>query len=111
MGCTSPDGTSSIGTHNQASEPFLSRGAFAASLGGVDTLVFAGGIGENAAAVRQRICEGLEFIGVEIDASLNQRHAPRISSGAVAVRIIRTDEESVIAEMTARLLAVQGVEV
>jgi acetate kinase len=86
-------------------------GAFAASLGGVDTLVFAGGIGENAAAVRQRICEGLEFIGVEIDASLNQRHAPRISSGAVAVRIIRTDEESVIAEMTARLLAVQGVEV
>jgi acetate kinase len=70
----------------------------------VDTLVFAGGIGENAAAVRRRICEGLEFIGVEIDAALNEQHAARISNGAVAVRIIRTDEESVIAEMTARLL-------
>ncbi|MEA3141997.1 MAG: propionate kinase [Gammaproteobacteria bacterium] len=79
-------------------------GAFAAALGGVDTLVFAGGIGENAAAVRRRICEGLEFIGVEIDAALNEQHAARISNGAVAVRIIRTDEESVIAEMTARLL-------
>lgn len=86
-------------------------GAFAASLGGVDTLVFAGGIGENAAAVRRRICGGLEFIGIEIDAALNEQHAPRISSGAVAVRIIRTDEESVIAEMTARLLDLaQGVE-
>jgi acetate kinase len=86
-------------------------GAFAASMGGVDTLVFAGGIGENAAAVRRRICEGLEFIGVEFDTSLNEQHAARISCGAVAVRIIRTDEESVIADMTARLLDMaQGVE-
>jgi acetate kinase len=86
-------------------------GAFAASMGGVDTLVFAGGIGENAAAVRRRICEGLEFIGVDVDTSLNEQHAARISCGAVAVRIIRTDEESVIADMTARLLDMaQGVE-
>ena len=79
-------------------------GAFAASLGGVDTLVFAGGIGENAAPIRRRICGGLEFIGIEIDEVLNEQHAPCISSGAVAVRVIRTDEESVIAEMTARSL-------
>ena len=83
-------------------------GAFAAALGGVDTLVFAGGIGENSAAMRQRICEGLQHLGIEIDALLNHRHADRISSGRVAVRIIRTDEESVIAESTARLLGMQS---
>jgi acetate kinase len=79
-------------------------GAFAAALSGVDTVVFAGGIGENSAPVRARICDGLQFLGIEIDGSLNGRHAPRISNGAVAVRVIRTDEESVIAELTARLL-------
>jgi acetate kinase len=81
-------------------------GSFAAALGGVDTLVFAGGIGENAAAVRRRICDGLQFLGIEIDDSLNNRNAARISSdaGAVPVRVIRTDEESVIADLTARLL-------
>jgi acetate kinase len=74
-------------------------GSFAAVLGGVDTLVFAGGIGENAAPVRLRICEGLQFLGIQIDESLNQRNAPRISTatGAVAIRVIHTDEESVIA--------------
>jgi acetate kinase len=80
-------------------------GAFAAALGGVDTLVFAGGIGENSAPVRRRICDGLQFLGIEIDDALNQRHAARISTGAVAVRVIRTDEESVIADLTRRVLA------
>jgi acetate kinase len=81
-------------------------GSFAAALGGVDTLVFAGGIGENAAPLRWRICAGLEFLGIRIDESLNQRNAARISAdtGAAAVRVIRTDEESVIADLTARLL-------
>ena len=81
-------------------------GSFAAVLGGMDTLVFAGGIGENAAPLRRRICDGLRFLGIQIDESLNQRNAPRISTdtGAVAVRVIRTDEESVIAELTAGLL-------
>jgi acetate kinase len=79
-------------------------GAFAAALGGVDTLVFAGGIGENSAPVRRRICDGLQFLGIEIDDTLNQQHAARISTGAVAVRVIRTDEESVIADLTRRLL-------
>jgi acetate kinase len=81
-------------------------GAFAAALGGVDTLVFTGGVGENAAPVRERICAGLEFLGIEIDGEANRRHAPRISTenGAVTVRIIRTDEESVIAGLTMALL-------
>ena len=81
-------------------------GSFAAVLGGVDTLVFAGGIGENAAPLRRRICDGLQFLGIQIDESLNQRNAPRISSAAAAaaVRVIHTDEESVIAELTAGLL-------
>jgi acetate kinase len=79
-------------------------GAFAAALSGVDSLVFAGGIGENSAPVRRRICDGLEFLGIDIDDTLNQRHAALISSGRVAVRVIRTDEESVIADLTRRLL-------
>jgi acetate kinase len=79
-------------------------GAYAAALGGVDTLVFAGGIGENSAPVRRRICDGLQFLGIEIDQALNERHAARISTGAVAVRVIRTDEEIVIADLTRRVL-------
>jgi acetate kinase len=81
-------------------------GAFAAALGGVDTLVFAGGIGENAAAVRNRICEGLQFLGIRLDDARNAQGAALVSadSGSVAVRVIRTDEESVIADATVRLL-------
>jgi acetate kinase len=81
-------------------------GSFAAVLGGVDTLVFAGGVGENAAPLRQRICDGLQFLGIEIDGSRNEQQAARISTdaGRVAVRVIRTDEESVIADLTARLM-------
>ena len=76
-------------------------GAYTAALGGLDTLVFAGGIGENAAVVRRRICDGLQCLGIELDGSLNDRHAGCISTGRVAVRVIRTDEESVIAGLTA----------
>jgi acetate kinase len=62
--------------------------------------------------VRRRICDGLQFLGIEIDDTLNQRHAASISTGAVAVRVIRTDEESVIADLTRRVLAMtsEGVE-
>ena len=82
-------------------------GAFAAALGGLDTLVFAGGIGENAAPIRKRICDGLEYLGIGIDEAANRRHAQRISSGtgySVTVRVIRTNEESVIAASSIRLL-------
>jgi acetate kinase len=82
-------------------------GSYAAALGGLDTLVFAGGIGENSAPVRRRICGGLEFLGIQIDDTENDRHAARISTkaGAVSVRIIPTDEESVIANLTLQQLA------
>ncbi len=81
-------------------------GAFAAALGGIDTLVFSGGIGENAVAVRARICEGLEFLGVGLDGDRNARSAAVVSAAGagVVVRVIRTDEESVIAAETLRML-------
>jgi acetate kinase len=76
--------------------------AFAGALGGLDTLVFAGGIGENAPLIRTRICAGLEFLGVELHERRNAENSARISSdaGSVAVRVVRTDEESVIAALT-----------
>src|ERR1017187_1846297 len=70
-------------------------GSFAAALGGLDTLVFAGGIGENASVVRGRICEGLGFLGLELNESRNAESAAVISTDTsrVKVRVIRTDEE------------------
>jgi acetate kinase len=81
-------------------------GAFAAALGGLDTLVFAGGIGENAPAVRERICAGLEFLGLELDTAGNSHAAGLISTAAsrVAVRVLRTDEERMIAAAVCRAL-------
>ncbi len=81
-------------------------GAFATALAGLDTLVFAGGIGEHAAPVRARICEGLEFLGVRLDAQRNAAAAPVIShdASAVTVRVIATDEEQIMAQMACRLL-------
>ena len=81
-------------------------GAFAAALGGLDTLVFAGGIGENAPPVRERICDGLGFLGIELDRERNAKNAPLISSDAVRVkvRVIRTDEELMIARSVAHLI-------
>jgi acetate kinase len=75
-------------------------GALAATLGGVDTLVFAGGIGENAPTVRARICEGLEFLGIKLDEERNAANDSLISSAAsrVAVRVIHTDEQLMIAK-------------
>jgi acetate kinase len=85
-------------------------GSFAAALGGLDVLVFAGGIGENSGAIRGRICGGLNHLGIEIDASANERNAQRISpdTGAVRVRVIPTDEESVIAASSIRILGFES---
>jgi acetate kinase len=82
-------------------------GAMAATIGGVDTLVFAGGIGEHSPVVRERICAGLEHLGVELDSERNTAGAPVISlpSRPCCVRVIPTDEESVIARDTLRLHA------
>ena len=79
-------------------------GSYAAALGGLNTLVFAGGIGENAALVRARICAGLNFLGIELDESRNAETAEVISvpAGRVTVRVIRTDEELMIARSVLR---------
>ena len=81
-------------------------GGFAAAMGGLDTLVFAGGIGENSSTVRARICEGLGFLGIELDQERNAKHEPWISSGTgrVKVRVIRTDEELMIAKSVMQVL-------
>ena len=80
--------------------------AMAASLEGLDTLVFAGGIGEHVAPIRARICAGLAHLGVRLDDARNDAHAPVLSAGdsRVTVRIIATDEEHQIARETAALL-------
>ena len=81
-------------------------GAFAAALGGLDTLVFAGGIGENATAVRARICDGLRFLGIELEEKRNAANEGVISEtvGRVTVRVIRTDEELMIAKIVCQVL-------
>jgi acetate kinase len=81
-------------------------GAYAAALGGLDTVVFAGGIGESAAVIRTRICTDMEFLGIEIDEKQNAKNAAVISttSGRVAVRVIRTDEAQMIGRMVCREL-------
>jgi len=86
-------------------------GAYAAALGGLDTLVFAGGIGENAPPVRARICAGLGFLGIELDESRNAEAAEVISTDAsrVTVRVIRTNEELMIARLVLRVLGLGGV--
>lgn len=80
-------------------------GAFAAALGGLDTLVFAGGIGENAPAVRARICEDLGFLGIDVDELRNMESAGVVSTfgSRVTVRVIHTDEEKMIARSVHRL--------
>jgi len=82
-------------------------GALAAVLGGLDALVFAGGIGENAGVIRERICGGLGFLGIELDAARNRSNSAVISrqGAAVRVRVIRTDEELMIARTVQRALA------
>ena len=81
-------------------------GAFAAALGGLNTLVFAGGIGENAPTVRARICDGLGFLGVELEEKRNAANEGVISAAGsrVPVRVIRTDEERMIARTVCRVL-------
>jgi acetate kinase len=82
-------------------------GALTAALQGLDTLVFAGGIGEHAAVIRARICQAFGFLGVLLDANANGRHASVISTSAsrVAVRVIPTNEELMIARATYRVVA------
>lgn len=101
------------GTHEamQAIDYFVFRvrrelGAMTAILSGLDALVFCGGIGENAWRIRERICSGCEWIGIELDETRNRAGAAVVSSdrSRVRVSVVRTNEEAMIARHTAMLL-------
>jgi acetate kinase len=82
-------------------------GSLAAALGGLDAIVFTGGVGENAAAIRERVCRDAAWLGVELDATANARGGPRISVGwsRVSAWVVPTNEELMIARHTQRVLA------
>jgi acetate kinase len=84
-------------------------GAFAAALGGLDSIVFSGGIGENAPSVRERICEGLGFFGVTLNPSCNTKNQGVVSSDAsrVTICVIRTNEELMIARSVSHVLGLE----
>jgi acetate kinase len=77
-------------------------GAFAAALGGLDTLVFTGGIGEHAATVRAEVCSGLQYLGIALDGAANNRNDEVISAAGsrCVVRVVETDEDLMIARHT-----------
>ena len=81
-------------------------GALAAVLGGLDTLVFTAGVGAHAPSIRERICRGMEFLGIRLDAQRNAANAAIISAehGPVTVRAMKTDEELIIARHTWKML-------
>ena len=85
-------------------------GSLSATLGGIDSLIFSGGIGEQSAEIRARICQGLEYLGIEINEAINERHEFLISaeSSKVGVHVIPTDEAKVIAAQTNELVQTLG---
>ncbi|MBM3162607.1 MAG: acetate/propionate family kinase [Chlorobi bacterium] len=85
-------------------------GALSAVLGGLDMLVFTGGIGQHAPEVRRRICEEMEFLGISLDPAANDMNLEEIShrDGAVSVRVMKTNEELMIVRETRRVLAADG---
>jgi acetate kinase len=81
-------------------------GSLAAALGGLDAIVFTAGIGENSAAIRERVCRDAAWLGLELDAAANAARGPRISTtgSRVSAWILPTNEELMIARHTRRLL-------
>ena len=81
-------------------------GSLAAALGGLDAIVFTGGIGEHASVVRERVCSSAAWLGVSLDAAANAAHGPRISApeSRVPVWVIPTNEELMIARHTTRVI-------
>jgi acetate kinase len=82
-------------------------GSLAAALGGLDALVFSGGIGENATAIRARVCRDATWLGVELDEAANKTAGPRITKAGsrVAAWVIPTNQELMIAHHTRRVLS------
>jgi len=85
-------------------------GSLAAALGGLDALVFTGGIGENAAPVRAAVCENARWLGLAFDAAANEAGGPRISTpeSRVAAWVVPTDEELMVARHTLALIGGKG---
>lgn len=83
-------------------------GGYAAALGGLDTLVFSGGIGEHAPVIRSRICSGLHFLGIELDEKENENNQAVISveNSQVTIRVIHTDEEWMIAKTVCQVMGI-----
>jgi acetate kinase len=81
-------------------------GSLAAALGGLDAIVFTGGIGENSSEIRARVCRDAAWLGVQFDAEANEKQGPRISTAtsSVSAWVIPTNEELMIAQHTLRLL-------
>ncbi len=80
-------------------------GALSASLDGLDLIVFSGGIGEQSAPIRARVCEGLSYLGLEVDSEKNHQNSEIISKeGTITIRVIHTEEEHIIARDTARFI-------
>ena len=102
---TDPKAEEAIAVFCYQAKKFI--GAYAAALGGLDALVFTGGIGERSPDVRGRICEGLGFLGIEIDDASNRAGAEIVSSAGsrVMVRTIKTNEEAMIARHTRQAIS------
>jgi acetate kinase len=80
-------------------------GALSASLNGLDLIVFSGGIGEQSAPIRARVCEGLSYLGVEVDSEKNNQNSEIISKeGTITIRVLHTEEEQIIARDSARFI-------
>ncbi len=99
-----PHAADAIGLFCYRAKKYL--GAYAAALGGLDVLVFTGGIGERAPAIRERICTGLDFLGIRLDAAQNAANAPVISAtdSRVNVRVIQTNEDLMIVQHVVTVL-------
>lgn len=104
---TSPRAAEAISLFCYSAKKFL--GALVAVLGGLDTLIFTAGIGENAPIIRQRICQNMEFLGIQLDPDRNEQNAPIISSDRdrVTVRVMKTNEELMIARAVSQILREQ----
>jgi len=84
-------------------------GAMAAVLGGLDALVFCGGVGENSVTIRARVCQDMDWLGISIDAAGNEANEQEISCGRTRVMVIPTDEERVIARAASRFVATDAL--
>ena len=104
LGASDPHAAEAVALFCYQARRFL--GALAAALGGLDALIFTGGIGEHSSTVRERICEGLGFLGIRLDPDRNAQHAPVISHDGdpVTVRVIPTDENLMVARHTRQLI-------